>query len=331
MSNDFLQHTIGNRAGMSVTIINYGATIVQCLVPDADGRAEEVTLGFDTPQEYTQPANPYFGCVAGRYANRIARGRFQLGGQTYQLPINNGPNTLHGGLSGFNRKFWSMQAEVNSITLEYISPDGDEGFPGTMTTRVTYTLTENNELKIGYVATTDRPTVVNLTNHAYFNLAPQEATIGQHRIQIDANRYVAVDDNYIPTGQLPDVTGTAMDLRQPVTIDERLPQVEGGFDHSFILNRPGIDATQPAVVLDHPRSRRRLEVFTSQPAVQFYTGNFLDGTLTGRKGVRYPQHAGLCLETQHYPDSPNHSSFPGTVLRPGEQFYEQTIYRFSIH
>lgn len=329
---DVMQYTLTNAAGMVVKLINYGGTITNILVPDAAGNFEDVVLGFDSLAGYMSKENPFFGCITGRYANRIAKGRFTLDGKEYQLPINNNGNTLHGGINGFNRKFWTAEklAGDSSIRFSYTSKDGEEGFPGNCTSHVVYTLTPNNELKIDYTATTDKATPINLTNHSYFNLsAGKDSTILSHEIFIHADRYVAVDNNLIPTGELLPVKGTSMDFNVPVAIGTDIAKVPGGYDHTFVLNKKNASQPELAVTLRHPGSGRYMEVFTSEPGVQFYSGNFLNGAFAGKKGVKYVQHGGLCLETQHFPDSPNQPNFPNTILRPGETYKHLTIYKFS--
>jgi len=329
MTDDILQYTLSNANGMIVKIINYGGTITNVLVPAENGQLADVVLGFDTPEEYKQKENPSFGCITGRYANRIANGKFTIDGTACQLTINNGKNTLHGGIEGFNRKIWNGVVSGNSLTLTYTSKDGEEGFPGTLFSEVVYELTDQNELKISYTATTDKPTIINLTNHTYFNLS-SDKTIERHEIMINGDRFVAVDEEYIPTGKLENVQDSIMDFRTPEVIGKDLPAIKGGFDHTWVLNKKNTGALEFAGSLYHPISKRYLEVFTTQPGMQFYTGNFLNGTLTGKNGLKYPRHAGLCLETQHFPDSPNQPSFPKTIIRPGETFRQTTIYKFSV-
>jgi aldose 1-epimerase len=329
MTNDILQYTLTNANGMIVKIINYGGTITNVLVPGENGQLADVVLGFDTPEEYKQKENPFFGCITGRYANRISRGKFSIDGNAYQLPVNNGKNTLHGGINGFNRKIWNGVVAGNSLTLTYTSEDGEEGFPGTLSNEVVYTLTDQNELKISYTASTDKPTIINLTNHTYFNLS-SDITIEGHEIMINGDRFVAVNEEYLPTGELENVQDSIMDFRIPKSIGKDLPEIKGGFDHTWVPNKKNTGVPELAGALYHPGSKRYLEVFTTQPGMQFYTGNFLNGTLTGKNGLKYPRHAGLCLETQHFPDSPNQPSFPKTIIRPGETFRQTTIYKFSV-
>jgi aldose 1-epimerase len=330
---DVMQYTLKNVAGMVVKVINYGGTITNVIVPDSNGVMDDVVLGFDSLEGYKSKQNPYFGCITGRYANRIAKGRFTIDGVTYQLPVNDHGNTLHGGINGFNRKYWTAEPLPgdSSIKLYYLSKDGEEGFPGNCAVEVIYTLTPNNELKIEYSATTDKPTPINLTNHSYFNLsALKDSTILSHGIMINADRYVEVDNNLIPTGELPPVKGTAMDLTVPLPIGTEIEKVSGGFDHTYVLNKKSSEEPELAVTLYHAGSGRYMELYTTEPGVQFYSGNFLNGTVIGKKGVKYVKHGGLALEAQHFPDSPNQPTFPNTILRPGETYKQTTVYRFSV-
>lgn len=327
------QYTLTNAAGMTVKLINYGGTITNIIVSDAKGNMGDVVLGFDSLDGYLSAKNPYFGCITGRYANRIAKGKFSIDGKEYQLPVNNNGNTLHGGINGFNRKFWN--AEIlpgdSSIRFSYESPDGEEGFPGNCKSTVTYTLSQNNELKIDYSATSDKPTPINLTNHSYFNLsAGSDSTILSHEMFINADRYVAVNNQLIPTGELEPVKGTAMDFNVPATVGTDIAKVSGGYDHTYVLNKKNSSEPELAVAVRHAATGRYMEVFTTEPGVQFYSGNFLDGSVVGKKGGKYVKHGGLCLETQHFPDSPNQPSFPNTILRPGETYRHSTIYKFSV-
>jgi aldose 1-epimerase len=330
---DIMQYTLTNAAGMVVKIINYGGTITNIMIPDSSGNFGDVVLGFDSLAGYLKKENPYFGCITGRYANRIAKGKFSIDGKSYQLPINNNGNTLHGGVNGFNRKFWAAQILPgdSSIRLSYESKDGEEGFPGNCNVEVTYSLSQNNELKIEYKATTDKPTAVNITNHSYFNLsAGRDSTILGHEIFINADKYVAVNNQLIPTGELPEVKGTAMDFTVPGKIGTDLEKVAGGYDHTYVLNKKNSNEPELAVAVRDPSSGRYMELFTTEPGVQFYSGNFLDGSLTGKNGMKYVKHGGLALEAQHFPDSPNQPTFPNTILRPGETFSQTTVYRFSV-
>lgn len=325
------QFTLANDKNMQVKILDYGGIVTDLIVPDKNGQAGNVVLGYDSLSGYLQKGNPYFGALVGRFANRIGNARFTLDGKTYTLAANNQKNALHGGLKGFDKQIWNATPlGDSSLKLTYESKDGEEGYPGNLHAEVVYTLTKNNELKIDYTATSDKPTPVNLTNHTYFNLsAGADSTILDHEIMINASRYTAVSDQLIPTGKLPDVKGTPMDLTAPKKIGKDIDKVKGGYDHNYVLNQKDHALTAAAAVY-HPASGRYMEVFTTQPGIQFYTGNFLDGTLQGaRQGRRYGQHAALCLETQHFPDSPNQPSFPSAVLKPGETFHETTIYKFS--
>jgi aldose 1-epimerase len=328
-------YTLTNQNGMQVKIATFGGTVIQLLVPDRSGKLGDVALGFGTIEPYFTKS-PYFGALIGRYANRIAKGRFILDGKQYQLPINNKPNTLHGGPMGFDKQLWTAQViSQNPPTVRFsrVSPDGEESFPGTLTVAVTYTLTNRNELRLQYLAQTDKPTVLNLTSHIYFNLSGAgNGDILGEQIKIHADRFTPVDANLIPTGQIADVTGTPMDLRQWTTIGPRIKPVGGnpaGYDHNYVLNRWPVPGPRLAAEVWDPASGRQMKVYTTQPGIQFYTGNFLDGTLTGKRGKVYNEHDAFCLETQHFPDSPNRPNFPTTVLRPGQTFRSTTVYKFS--
>ncbi|MFN2645643.1 MAG: aldose epimerase family protein [Burkholderiales bacterium] len=293
-------------------ILDFGATLMSLETPDRHGRLGDVVLGFDDPERY-RGAHPHFGGIVGRYANRIAYGRFELDGHRYQLACNDGPHHLHGGVRGFDRVLWRGAQDGNSVELAYRSADGEEGYPGALDVKVRYSV-DGASLRIDYFAVTDRPTVLNLTNHAYFNLAAG-GTIHGHRVRIAAKRYVAVDEELIPTGELARVAGTRFDFNAAKALDE--PR----FDHTFALDGE-VEVTEPA-------SGRMLRIATSQPGIQFYTGNLLDGTITGKRGARYVRHAGLCLEPQHFPDSPNRPVFPSTVLRPGGAYHHYSIYTLA--
>jgi len=329
--------TLSNAQGVKATITNYGGTLTSLLVPDKAGKLGDVILGFDNVSGYQsaefRKSNPYFGALIGRYGNRIKAGKFTLDGKTYTLATNNGPNTLHGGNKGFNQMIWQAEpgtsADGQSLKLTYVSKDGEEGYPGTLKVTVVYTLTSDNALKIDYSATTDKATPLNLTNHAYFNLnhGAGKDILG-HEVTLPADRYTVVDATLIPTGELRPVKGTPFDFTTPHAIGERIAQVPGGYDHNWVLN--GGAGQHAAASVYEPVTGRTLEVSTDEPGVQFYTGNFLDGTLTGKGGTVYGKNAGFCLETQHFPDSPNQPKFPSTVLKPGETFHSSSTYKFGV-
>ena len=326
------QYTISNPAGMQVSILNYGGTLTNIITPDKDKKPGDVILGFDSLAGYLQKGNPYFGCLVGRYGNRIAKGKFSLNGQSYQITVNNNGNMLHGGVRGFDKVLWKVAkpAGDSSLQLTYTSKDGDQGFPGNLAITVVYTVTTDNALKIEYSATTDKATPVNLTNHAYFNLsAGKEPTILNHELMIKAEEYTEVDTLLIPTGKLPGVKGTPMDFNTAKPIGRDIAAVKGGYDHNWVLRRTGTGLEKVAEVYD-ALSGRVLEVLTTEPGLQFYTSNFLDGTLKGKNNWVYGQHAALCLETQHFPDSPNQPGFPTTTVSPGETYHQLTVYRFSV-
>jgi len=329
-------YTLKNTHGMEVSITNYGATVVAIKVADKKGKIEDVALGYDNVDGYVSDKS-YFGVTAGRYANRIAKATFSLDGKTYHIPANDGENALHGGKVGFNKRIWEEKdvPGKNAVQMTYTSPDGEEGFPGNLKVLVTFTLTDNNELRFDYLATTDKDTVLNLTNHSYFNLEGQgKGEILPTKLTIHASRMTPVDSNLIPTGELKPVKGTPFDFTTEHTIGERINQPDEqlklgrGYDHNFVIDRtkPGLVETAEAY---DSKSGRVLEVLTDQPGVQFYTGNFLDGTSHGKGGNNYPHRTGFCLETQHFPDSPNHPKFPTTELKPGQKFMSTTVYRFS--
>jgi len=328
-------YTLANAKGVEARIINYGGIIVSLKTPDKSGNSADIVLGFDSMDGYLAKP-PYFGAIVGRYANRIANARFTLDGKEYKLAANNGKNALHGGERGFDKVLWNARGGGNRLELEYVSKDGEEGYPGTLTAKVVYTLTDDNELRMDYSATTDKPTVVNLTNHSYFNLAGQgEGDILKHVMMINADKFTPIDEGLIPTGELKNVEGTPFDFRKPTPIGARIDQNDQqlkfgqGYDHNWALNRAASGLTLAARVTS-PESGRVLEVLTDQPGIQFYTGNFLDGTITGKGGKKYPRRSAFCLETQHFPDSPNKPNFPTVVLRPGETYQTTTIFKFGV-
>jgi aldose 1-epimerase len=326
-------YTLTNTHGLRVKIMTYGAAITSVETPDRNGKRENITLAMPSLQDYLKGV-PYFGATVGRYANRIAKGRFQIDGVAFKLATNNGPNHLHGGVRGFDKVVWKAEPasarDSVGVVFSYESPDGEEGYPGKLSVRATYSITDDNELEIRYVAVTDKPTIVNLANHAYWNLAGgQSADILGQELTINADKYLPVDGGLIPLGELRDVKGTAMDFTAPHAIGERIKQVDGGYDHCWVLNRADGKALSLAARLVEPRSGRVMEIRTTQPAIQFYSGNFLDGTLKAGNRV-YRQHGGFCLEPEHYPDAPNRPDFPSTLLRPGERYEQASVYRFSV-
>jgi len=325
---------LGNQNGLRASVMNYGATLVSLEAPDRHGHLIDVTLGFDTLDGYVHHNSPYFGCIVGRCANRIAHGEFHLDGQHHRLATNNGPHHLHGGQKGFDKAFWKAEVGAGkspSVKFVHSSPDGDEGYPGNLAVTVTYTLTDDNELRIEYAATSDKATPVNLTNHSYFNLAGS-GTILDHEVLIASTRYIPVNDSYIPTGKIDSVKGTPMDFTKSTRIGQRIGQVTGdpgGYDHTYVLDTDG-KTTRLAARVVEPQSGRILEVHTTQPGVQFYTGNFLNGKTVGKGGRPYHKHAGFCLETQHYPDSVNQPAFPSVILRPGQTYDQKTAYHLAV-
>jgi aldose 1-epimerase len=325
------EYTLTNKNGMQLSIINYGGTITKLITPDKNGKMGDVVLGYDSLSGYLQKSNPYFGALIGRYGNRIAHAKFTLDGKTYNLPANDHGNTLHGGDKGFDKVVWNAEKQGDSsLKLTYNSKDGDQGFPGNLNVTVVYTLTSDNAVKIHYSATTDKATPVNLTNHAYYNLsAGADSTILNDELQLHADKYTPVDSVLIPTGEIASVKGTPFDFTTSKPIGKDIAQVKGGYDHNFVLSKTGDEPSKAATVYD-PASGRVMDVYTTEPGIQFYTGNFLDGTLTDTKGgAKYVQHAALCLETQHFPDSPHHPNFPNTILQPGQTYQSTTIYKFS--
>lgn len=322
---------------MEARITNYGGTLMSLKVPDRAGKLDDVVLGFDTPEEYiTKKEHPYFGALVGRYGNRIGKAQFSLEGKTYKLAANNGVNSLHGGIIGFNRKFWTAKQSGNTLTLDLTSADMEEGFPGELRVRVVYTLAENNALRIDYSATTNKTTVVNLTNHTYFNLggSPVKHVMG-HLLKLNASKFTPVDSGLIPTGESKAVAGTPFDFLKPAPIGSRIDQKDeqlklgGGYDHNFVLDKGITAAPQPVAEVFDPATGRVLTVSTTEPGVQFYTGNFLDGSIIGKGGHKYEKRQAFCLETQHYPDSPNRPSFPSTVLHPGDTYKSSTVFQFG--
>jgi aldose 1-epimerase len=327
-------HTLTNKNGLSVSIMDYGATIVKILAPDRNGKFENVVLGFDKFSPYLH-LTTYFGATIGRYANRIAKGQFHIGSTLYQLPLNDGPNSLHGGLRGFDKRMWKfepVESETPAVRFSRLSPDNEEGYPGNLFTSVTFSLNDDNELRVSYEATTDKVTIINLTNHSYFNLAGG-GTILDHVMTLHASSYTPVDATLIPTGEIKSVEGTPFDFRNATPIGLHLKETSGkpiGYDHNFVLQKGFFFNWSVASEVYEPKSGRMLTVSTDQPGIQFYTGNFLDGSLTGADGNVYRQYTGFCLETQHYPDSPNHDNFPSTLLNPDDTYKTSTVYKFGI-
>ena len=328
-----------NANHMEVYVTNFGAVIPAILHPSKEGIKEDIALGFDNVLSYSLPVDPNFGAVVGRYGNRIDGGTFELEGQTYKLPINEtgNQNQLHGGVKGFGEQVWDVEKVTeNSISLSLESADGDMGYPGKLNLNVTYTLTDEDALEVVYTATTDAPTVLNITQHTYFNLHGEgKGNILDHELMINADHYTPVNERLIPTGEIAPVEGTPMDFTTATKIGERIDsdfeqlQFGGGYDHNWVLNKDEEGLTLAATVYTEENGRL-LEVFTTEPGIQFYCGNFLDGSLKGKSGAFYEHRSGMCLETQHYPDSPNHPNFPSTVLKPGEQYYHKTVFRFSF-
>jgi aldose 1-epimerase len=334
-------HVLTNSRGTEVTVLNYGAKIVSLLVPDKNGTYVDVVTGHSSIDEYLASEEPYFGAICGRYANRIARGQFILDGKTYdRLPVNNGANCLHGGVKGFNAVVWdSRKINEQTVELQYISADGEEGFPGELQTTVVYHISEDDELIITYKAITDKPTVLNLTNHAYFNLSGAgDPSIEDHLLTINADYYLPTGHTSIPHGPKARVEGTPMDFRTPRTVGARIndhfEQIVSakGYDHTYVLNKVNVPDSElaPCARCVSPKTGIVMEVLTTEPGVQLYTGNWMTGNFTGKNGQRYPAHSALCLETQHFPDSPNKPEYPSVVLRPGEVFNSQTVFKFSV-
>jgi len=331
--------TLRNAKGVEARVMNYGGIIVSLKTPDRAGKLDDIVLGFDSLAPYLK-GTPYFGAIIGRYGNRIGHARFALDGKTYELAKNDGPNHLHGGVRGFDKVVWAAEpferATERGLVLKYTSPDGEEGYPGTVAATVTYTLNDANELAVDYAATTDKPTPVNLTQHSYFNLAGAgSGDILGHQLMIAASNVTPVDSTLIPTGLLAPVAGTPFDFRTPTAIGARINVADvqlkngKGYDHNWVLDRKGAGLELAAKVTE-PTSGRTLEVRTTEPGLQFYSGNFLDGTIKGKGGRVYGHRSGFCLETQHYPDSPNQPSFPSTILRPGQEYRTHTVFAFGV-
>lgn len=328
-------YTLRNRKGMEAQICDYGGIVTTLKVPGRDGKLDDVVLGYDNLAGYLKNS-PFFGCIVGRYGNRIGGAKFTLDGKTYPLAANNGPNSLHGGIKGFDKAVWAVvKATGNSLEMKYTSPDGEEGFPGKLAVTTTYTVTAEDELRIDYQATTDKPTVLNLTHHSYFNLAGQgTGDVLGHEVFINSDKITPVNKDLVPTGDYASVEGTPLDFRTPTTIGARIDspdqqmQYGSGYDHNWVISKPANLLGLQARVYE-PKTGRVMEVWSTEPGVQFYTGNFLDGTITGKGGAVYQRRAGFCFEPQHYPDSPNKPNFPSVVLRPGQTFKSTIIYRFS--
>ena len=339
-ADDIQFYTLKNADGMTVRITNYGAIIMSIVVPDRDGNMADVALGYNDIASYTNAVDkPYFGAVVGRYGNRIAKGKFTIDDQEYSLAINNPPNSLHGGIIGFDKVIWngSVDDEANAVTLTYLAKDGEEGYPGNLNCSVTYRLTDTNAIEIDYLATTDKATPINLTQHTYFNLKGEgEGTILGHELMINARRFTPVDATLIPTGKTPAVQGTPFDfttakpIGRDIAAENEQLKFGGGYDHNWVLDKGGQtgEMTLAATVYE-PKSGRVLEVSTTEPGIQFYCGNFLDGRLIGKSGKSYVHRGGFCLETQHYPDSPNQPNFPSTILKPDDEYATKTIFKFS--
>jgi aldose 1-epimerase len=323
---------------MTVKLISYGATIIDVHAPDRNGTFADVTIGYDNIKGVQNSNNPYFGATIGRYGNRIAKGKFTIDGHDYQVPVNNGPNSLHGGKIGFDKVVWDGEvvndASVPTVRFKHTSPAGDQGYPGKLTAYVTFSLNDKNELRVDYDAATDAPTPVNLTNHTYWNLSGNpSSTILDTVIQLNADHFTPVDADLTPTGEIKSVKGTPMDFTSPMPIASRIDQVQGangGYDHNYVITNGGAPGKLIlAARATDPKTGRTMEVETDQPGIQFYTGNFLDGSIHGKGGTVYQKFSAFCLETQHFPDSPNHANFPNTILRPGEKYRTSTIYRFG--
>jgi len=327
---EVLLYILTNANGMQAKIMTLGGIVTSLSAPDREGQMEDIVLGFDDLSYYLA-GHPHFGALVGRYGNRISKGKFNLDGVEYTLAKNNGNNHLHGGIIGFDKKIWTGEPIQGKngvgLKLNYLSKDMEEGYPGNLFATVTYMLNNSNELKIDYILESDKATPVNLTHHGYFNLSAGQDNVLEHEVTIYADRYTVVDEELIPTGELRNVKNTPMDFLSAFAIGARLSEVTGGYDHNYVLNQaaPGL---KPAARVMEPISGRIMEVYTTEPGMQFYTGNFLDGSLTGKNGIKYFKHYGFCMETQHYPDSPNQPEFPSTILLPGEKYTSSTIYKF---
>lgn len=331
-------YTLTNKSGSEITVTNYGAKIVSLMVPDKNGQLTDVVLGHPTIDDYLTSEEPYFGAVCGRTGNRIAKGRFTLGGISYQLAVNNGPNALHGGIKGFNAVVWEVKRlSGSSIELFYLSPDGEEGYPGNLSVTILYTLTEDNALDILYQAETDQTTILNLTNHSYFNLSGQgDPSVGDHQLLLNADLYLPTDETAIPYGDPAPVKGTPMDFTEPHSIGERIDEnfeqliFGSGYDHTFVLNKTALGEYTYAGICESPKTGIKMEIYTTEPGLQLYTGNWMSGNFAGKQGRHYPRRSAVCFETQHYPDSINKPQYPTVILHPGEQFHSRTTYRFSL-
>lgn len=326
-------YTLTNNNGVEIKITNYGGIVTSWITPAKNGDRQNIVLGFDNLDGYLKQ-NPYFGALVGRYANRIANGKFSIGDEEYTLAQNNGKNALHGGIKGFSKVVWNatvLEESIPKLHLNYLSKDGEEGYPGNLHVEVTYSLNDGNELTIEYKATTDKPTPVNLTNHSYFNLSGDHLnTILAETILINADHYTPVNNSSIPTGEIKSVKGTPFDFTAPHKIGERIKQTEGGYDHNFVLNKKEAGELTLAAIATDAQSGRKLEVYTTQPGVQFYTGNFLDGSVKDSEGKPFNKNTGFCLETQHFPDAPNQPNFPNTILQAHQKFYSRTVYKTSV-
>ena len=331
-NKEIIQYKLINKSNLQVNIINYGATITNIFVPDKDGILEDIVLGFDNLEGYLQKGNRYFGSTIGRYANRISNAEFFIDGVRYKLTPNYEKHSLHGGLAGFDKAIWSqiVSEKPNCLGLQYISKNGEEGFPGELMIQVFYTLHDDNKFEIEYKAITNKSTIINLTNHSYFNLsAKADATILDHKLSINSHAFTEINEKLIPTGRILTVDNGPLDFRESKYIGKDISALIFGYDHNFVIDTvPGEVA--PAAILYHPGSGRQMELYTNQPGLQFYSGNFLNGTLTGKNNFKYQKHAGLCLETQHFPDSPNQPDFPSTILHPGGIYNYTTTYCFSV-